>query len=101
MTARLHMNGWLTNPRAKRKTRRELGLPKLRGFTRGVQGRKAGARDIPPQYRCVFVGRGNILNLHRRIVIDAFRQVKRIKAGRYCWSPLALRMHKEMDNELA
>ena len=86
MSVRSHMNGWPHNEKGRRITRRERGLPKLRGFTRGVQGNKAGPRDIPPHY-CRAIG-GSILTVHRRIIIDYFRQAKRIEAGRYCWNPV-------------
>ena len=94
MTARSHMNGWLANPNAKRKTRRERGLPKLRGFSRGTQGNKAMPRDKPPVYLYVMSRGGNILTVHRRIILDYFRQAKRIEAGRYCWNS----MLKETSN---
>lgn len=80
MTTRSHANGWRCNPKAKRQTRREGGLPKMRG-----NGTKARSRDIPPQYQRVFCG--SIFTVHRRFIRDLYAQLRRIKKGRYCWAP--------------
>ena len=89
MTARSHMNGWRIAENGKRKTRRERGLPKLRGFTRGVQGNKAMLRDIPKQHQ--YHMHRQVLTIHRRLVRDLYAQLNRIKTGRYCWAPPRVR----------